>query len=139
MTKKMLVPLDGSSLAEEALTVATKMADANIELWLLRVVGPLSFSAKSRVEAERYLEETAARLRLANPEVTIVEVVEEGSPAELIIDVAEREEAGLIIMTTHGKGGLGRWLVGSVPERVVRHAHCPVLTIGRRSLEATKA
>ena len=124
MTKKILVPLDGSALAEQALGIAEQMMDSEVDLILLRVGSDLE-------EAQDYLEERAREYEGKRVQV----LVTEGSVAEQIIEVTERTQAGLIIMTTHGAGGLGRWLMGSVAERVVRHAPCPVLTIGRRSLQ----
>lgn len=135
MTKKILVPLDGSNMAEEALDIAEKMLDPEVELLLMRVVGPLIVSSKQVDEARDYLEEVVSRLQSEHRRVPFDPLVKEGIPAEKIIETAEEEGAGLIIMTTHGAGGLGRWLVGSVAEKVVRHAPCPVLTIGKRSLE----
>ncbi|HJL33241.1 MAG TPA: universal stress protein, partial [Polyangiaceae bacterium LLY-WYZ-15_(1-7)] len=51
------------------------------------------------------------------------------SPAKGIVDYAEKEGVDLIVISTHGRTGLRRMMIGSVAERVVRHAHCPVLTL----------
>ena len=56
--------------------------------------------------------------------------LEEGRPADEIVDAAQKMDAQLIIMGTHGRSGLSRLVLGSVAERVIRSAPCPVLTIG---------
>jgi nucleotide-binding universal stress UspA family protein len=133
--KRILVPLDGSELAEKSLAVVADMVAPGIEIVFLRIVSPLSLVTgnDAMIEAKRYLDGLVDDWsRRHSPEVSAMVV--EGSAAEQIIDQAEALGAGLIVMTTHGSGGLGRWLVGSCAERVVRHAHCPVLTIGKRAL-----
>ncbi len=128
--KKVLVPLDGSPLSEVALDHAAEMVDNQVDLILMRAA-----PSGSGDEASNYVETLAHRFREENPTVHCSTRVVEESPADAILDVAEQEKVGLIIMTTHGRGGLKRWLMGSVAEKVVRHAPCPVLTVGRRSLE----
>lgn len=129
--KTILVPLDGSDLSLNALDVVKKMTGPGISIRLLRVVSPIG----DRDEAQADLDSVALgwTARLAPSEVKTLII--EGSPADCIVELASQEKSGLIIMTTHGSGGLGRWLMGSVAERVVRHAPCPVLTIGRKTLE----
>lgn len=136
---KILIPLDGSALAENALEVADKMSGPDVTLVLLRVVNPVvgALSSDEEAEAQEYLDEVAAQLRRDSKPGDIRVLVVEGTTASTIIDTAEEEKVGLIIITTHGSGGLVRWLMGSVAERVVRHAPCPVLTIGRRTLEVS--
>ena len=62
-------------------------------------------------------------------------LVEVGSPHEKIIEVAEEKNASMIVMSTHGRGGLSRVLMGGVAEKVVRSAPCPVFTVTPKSLE----
>jgi len=62
-------------------------------------------------------------------DVTVEPHVRVGSPAEEIVKAARDTHADLIVIATHGRGGLSRVLFGSVTERVVRHAPCPVLTV----------
>lgn len=135
---RILVPLDGSELSEKALTIVEKMVGADIELLLVRVVNPVVALASPDVmeEAENYLDGAAGLCQRRHPETSVRVILTTGSVAETLLEVAEDEAAGLIVMTTHGAGGLGRWLMGSVAEKVVRHSPCPVLTVGRRSLEA---
>ncbi len=135
---RILVPLDGSELSEKALTIVEKMVGADIELLLVRVVNPVGAlaSADAMEEAENYLDGAAGLCQRRHPETSVRVILTTGPVAETLLEVAEDEAAGLIVMTTHGAGGLGRWLMGSVAEKVVRHSPCPVLTVGRRSLEA---
>jgi len=62
-------------------------------------------------------------------------LVEVGSPHEKIVEVAEKKNASMIVMSTHGRGGLSRVLMGSVAEKVVRNASCPVFTVRPKSME----
>jgi nucleotide-binding universal stress UspA family protein len=82
-------------------------------------------SAREWVEAE--LERRAADARTRG--VTVRVAVRSGSPWQEIVDLASDEQADLVILGTHGRGGLGRALLGSVADRVVRMAPCPVLTV----------
>lgn len=134
--KRILVPLDGSELAEKSLPIVADMVAPGIEMIFLRIVNPLSLLTGSEAldEAQRYLDGLVEDWsRRHSPDVRALVV--QGLAAEQIIDQAEELHAGLIVMTTHGSGGLGRWLVGSCAERVVRHAPCPVLTIGQKTLQ----
>jgi nucleotide-binding universal stress UspA family protein len=68
-------------------------------------------------------------LRSANADLVIAEVVEMGEPHSQIIDWIKPKAIDLIIMSTHGRSGLQRVMLGSVTEKVLRNAHCPVLVI----------
>jgi nucleotide-binding universal stress UspA family protein len=70
--------------------------------------------------------------------VEVEEKVEMGDPDKNIVKLAEREESDLIVISTHGRTGLSRMLVGSVTEKVVRHASCPVLSIHPESRDALR-
>jgi nucleotide-binding universal stress UspA family protein len=135
--------LDGSPLAEQALPVAMDLADdlgvrihlvRALETEKLRSVIRLSPSAAAsyaasvsslRSVATEYLEEQAKRVRSRDIPVSIQVV--EGSPAEELCQLARPGD--IIVMTTRGRGGLQRWLLGSVTERVVREAPVPVLVV----------
>jgi nucleotide-binding universal stress UspA family protein len=134
---KILLPLDGSELAEAAVEIASNMADTETVFVLLQVINPVlgSLSSEEKEEARDYLNGFVCQLAQKKTPADIRVLVLEGAPAETIIDMAEEENIGLIVMTTQGSGGMVRWLMGSVAERVVRHAPCPVLTIGRKTLE----
>lgn len=142
MYRKILAPLDGSPLAEVALPHAISLAQQfDAELLLLRIFGlpPQLYSAlelastaeaevlASRSEAESYLQTAAFRLRKEGLRVTTL--VDSGPIAETIVDLAQVEGVDVIVMSTHGRSGLGRWVYGSVADRVLRSAHVPILLI----------
>ncbi len=150
----LIVPLDGSELAELALPHAVYLASAlGLPVKLLQVTpaeaeyysymasGPglvptslpsspsilemVEFAAR---ESRGYLADV--KDRLASQGIASVEtVVTQGAPADSIVDSASSEEGTVVVMTTHGRSGVGRMLLGSVAERVVRQSGCPVLLI----------
>ena len=69
------------------------------------------------------------------PTVNIQERVERGTPGETIVEIAKKQEVDLIVMSTHGRSAVAHILMGSVTEKVIRNAPCPVLTVSRESLE----
>ena len=91
---------------------------------------PPDFWANVKEEAESSLAGTAERIRAKGIEVE--EVVREGYPATVIEDEAERADVDLIVIGTHGLSGLKHLLLGSIAERVVQKAPCPVLTVKTR-------
>jgi nucleotide-binding universal stress UspA family protein len=132
----VLVPLDGSSLAEGALAPAVGFAKAGAKLVLLRAVEahgtPFVDPAEAQVaaieEGENYLAGVAARARLAG--ATDVETsVWYGPPVRAIVDAAAFRKADLIVMSTHGRSGLGRIVLGSVAESVLRATATPILLL----------
>jgi len=140
--KRILVPLDGSSLAEQALEPAFELAKAvSAELLLLRaVVLPLvpvepvlGWQGTDAVmdtdgnEARRYLLDVKRALD-KSPVPTNVDVVP-GPAANAIIDYADGEEIDLIVMSSRGLSGISRWVFGSVTEKVLRGANCATLVI----------
>ena len=151
--RKVLVCLDGSRLAEQILLYASEQASRfNSEVVLLRVIPePLIISPgipgsgggpvltpgaeetikREDIEARAYLEEKSKELlrksRLAVSYVTI-----QGTPGEVIVDYASSNEADLIAMATHGRGGLGRAIFGCVAEYVLRESGLPILLIRPR-------
>lgn len=144
MFRKILVPLDGSELAELALEPALRIVQqAEGELVLLSVsaLRPvyavdhggygtiLSEEAleASREELEHYLEKVHKE-KVGSRCATRLLVLE-GDEASTIVDTAESEGAELIIMSTHGRTGFTRWMLGSVTEKVLRVAPCPVLVV----------
>jgi nucleotide-binding universal stress UspA family protein len=136
MLKTILVPLDGSPLAERALPYAATLARrSGADIALVRAVHATSLpgddSRDAQMEltkqAEKHLSEAAGRLGADG--VTVETHVCHEDPVHAILDAAERCEADLIVMSTHGRGGLGRMLYGSVADRVLRHATIPVLLV----------
>jgi nucleotide-binding universal stress UspA family protein len=143
MYKRILVPLDGSRLAEQALPHAAAHAAAfGAEIILLKVLEPLpepsmssprairSAEAASAELAQEYLEGVAAGLQAEGHGVEAA--IEEGRPYVQIIRYAEENNVDLIVMSTRGYSGLSRWLLGSVADRVARGATVPVLLVQAR-------
>ena len=134
-------PLDGSDLAERAIVHAREIArGTRSEILLLQAVNlPMpvvpeavlvpdgKWLAEARKEAARYLEGIAAPLREAGMRVRIL--LDERPPADAILHVARREEIDLIVMSTHGRGGLSRVLMGSVAESVFRATSRTVMLV----------
>ncbi|HET9016236.1 MAG TPA: universal stress protein [Thermomicrobiaceae bacterium] len=120
----VVVPLDGSDLAEAALPVGRAIAArAGAALRLVRVLD-LGRTAEAQRQAEQALWESARR---ADVEARLK--VRVGDAAEEILREAAALPAPLVVMTTHGRSGLGRWLIGSVADRVVRGGTAPVLLL----------
>jgi len=162
--QKILLTLDGSALSRAAITHAQRVAaDSNVEIVVLEVVRPLEmhrlevlgqieftrgdpqvaeeiarsidFEHRSRAEADV----TGAREELEASGVRSVRtLVEEGLAGNVIVDVADREGVDAIVMATRGHGGLGREVVGSVAEYVLRHAgNAAVILVGPRAANRT--
>ena len=139
--RQILVPTDYSQDAELALREAARLlgpASAGARVVILHVYHlpmvypwsqpPPSHGRSELVhETQRHLEEMAAPLRAAGFEVQVV--AQEGHPADVIDAEAIRVGADLIAMGTHGRTGLKRLLFGSVAERILPSAPCPVLTV----------
>jgi universal stress protein A len=87
---------------------------------------------RSRIDQERVRLETAASelvLRGRRDRIPTSFLIWEGDPAESIVEAARSERADVIVVGSHGRGALGRALIGSVSDQVVRHAPCPVLVV----------
>jgi nucleotide-binding universal stress UspA family protein len=143
MYKKMLVPLDGSEFAECSLEHAKIVAVACRcpEVTLLRVIEPNPQltdiggvateewfrDAQERAEAEvkKYITQVADRLKKEG--LTTKGVVVQGKAADEILDYAKNNQIDIIVMSTHGRSGLSRWVVGSVTDKIIRHSPVPVL------------
>ena len=137
MYQKILVPLDGSTLAEVALPYAEEMAGRlGSEVILLSVTGSSDARDyhKSQIYVEKIINDTKRRAEKylegqEHREIKIDPVTLVGHPAEEIVNYADKEHIGLIIMATHGISGLKRWALGSVAGKVVRAAKQPVALI----------
>ncbi len=146
MYRKVMVPLDGSRTAECALPhVQAVVSGCSVpDVVLLRVIASIMpvasgdgyiMSASDRVrlqsehwaEVEGYLQEVAKRL--GHSGVSVKTDTVEGDVTESIIDYADKHGVDLIVMATHGRTGIGRFMMGSVAERVVRHSNVPVLLV----------
>jgi nucleotide-binding universal stress UspA family protein len=136
---KVLVPLDGSTLAEAALWKAAEMADGGTvsllraaEAHTLPGADPVDAQVTAVREAEEYLASAAKRLRATG--VKNVEThVWYGPPASAIVEAAQAQKADLIVMSTHGRSGLGRLVLGSVAESVLRGTRAPILVVRAES------
>ncbi|MBI4611611.1 MAG: universal stress protein [Candidatus Rokubacteria bacterium] len=132
--ERILVPLDGSALSEAIVPVAEALArDYGAELVLLRavrtrIVEALEPEAKVAGEAEAYLRRIAEEVR-ARGLSRVSWSVRFAKPEHAIAEAAARNRVDLITMTTHGRGGLSRLLLGSVAESLVRQAPAPVLLV----------
>jgi nucleotide-binding universal stress UspA family protein len=138
-TQHILVPIDFSASADQALDYAMSLAGKlPARLTLLHVIHmvPLGLAEGGAPLPHTYIETLEAEVRQSlatyNKRVTdagtACEVmVLHGIPFQSIIDVARDEQVDMIIMGTHGRTGLGHLLLGSVAEKVVRLAPCPVL------------
>jgi nucleotide-binding universal stress UspA family protein len=130
--QRILLPLDGSELAEAVVPVAEALArDYEAGVLLLRALAPReSFDAEveAQREAEAYLAQVADRLR-DRAAVGVDWKVWYNEPAQAIADAAQENAIDLITMATHGRSGLERLRFGSVAERVVRRASVPVLLV----------
>jgi nucleotide-binding universal stress UspA family protein len=124
MIGTVIVPLDGSSLSERALVHGAGMASrTGAELGLIRIAR-IGADEPELAEIRNYLARVAGTL--AERADTIAE---RGRPAETIIKYALERENPVIVMSTHGRGGIQRWMTGSVADEVVRSAGIPVLLV----------
>ncbi len=141
--KRIVVPLDGSELAEMAIPHALELArKMDLEIVLLRAYAlPVpAYTAEDyapdlgelweqmKKEAREYLEKKADQLQKEGLR-KVSTVLLEGYAAEKIINLARERPESLVAMCTHGRSGVGRWVLGSVTDRVVRHSEEPVLVI----------
>jgi nucleotide-binding universal stress UspA family protein len=136
MYQKILVPLDGSELAECVLPHVKAIAtgcDVK-QLILLRVVEPLRAEIDDEVvrktvvkTAEDYLAKIQAKLNKAG--LAVETQILTGIPAETISDFAQRNKVDLIALATHGRSGISRWVFGSVADRLLRSSSVPILLI----------
>jgi universal stress protein A len=134
--KRILVPVDFSQDSLNALGWAGDLArQFDAELLLLHAIEPIAFFTVSDVYDEQRrssdaaLARIGADLRAAGQRFRIM--VKGGVPARVIVDTAKRTGADMIVIGTHGRTGLTHMLIGSVAEKVVRTAGCPVLAVRR--------
>jgi nucleotide-binding universal stress UspA family protein len=132
MYRRLLVPLDGTPESEAVLSPSSTLAAAlNAEIVLISVLSASGSTLKGVLDSPQvsqihdYLDGVAATLRKATASVEVI--VSEGSPAETIAAEAADRGADLIAMTTHGRTGLQRLVIGSVAERVLARSPVPVL------------
>lgn len=141
MYERILVPTDGSALATAAARQAVDLAAlAGAEVHALYVVDAdaIGFAEPAQID----VEEVRSSLRIQGEEATaaigelaeaagvrVVDEVRVGAPAEEILEYGRQADVDLVVMGTHGRSGLARFLLGSVTERVLRAAPVPVLAV----------
>lgn len=150
MYSHLLVPLDGSRFAEAALPHALELAQKfGSKITLVRAIEPphtiaadigdtadmlIKMREISQKEAESYLQSLVGSLKQQGYNIKPLVLMGTSTP-QSILSAADDNEVDLIVMSTHGRSGLGRFVFGSVAEKVVRHASMPVLLI--RAKEVT--
>ncbi len=154
MLKQVLVPLDGSKLAEEALDYALNIVEPNGKVILVCAVevpdvsvygGYYSPSAAAEYKeaegsllpfARNYLQGIADRLTQQHLSVKVE--TEIGDPAEIISLIACKHHVDAIVMSTHGRSGISRWIFGSVANKVLNAKPCPVFIIPSKEAQKPK-
>ncbi len=147
MYRKILIPLDGSALSELALPHAEALArQFNSELILIRVcqsaVMPLElyptlagvtydYYTELQIQTEKETKDYLIRLqkKLQQEGLKCRHLALEGFVPDAILEIAEKEAVDLIVMSTHGRSGLGRWVYGSVAAKVLQTASCPIFLV----------
>jgi nucleotide-binding universal stress UspA family protein len=137
--RKILVAVDGSPIAAHAADIGIELSRSlGGELALIHAIDPSSccapdsgvsaaeLLARAEEDGKRLLAQFSARATLKGPPL---EFVQAGKPATEIVKAAKDWPADIIVIGSHGRGGVGRVLLGSVAEGVMRHASCPVLVV----------
>lgn len=147
MFQHLLIPLDGSPLAEAAIPAGVALATRlNCQITLLRVshspyiatsmTGAATYAEllndlnrQSRLEAEGYLADQREKLLAAGVAQVNLSVIESDQITEAILAEIQRSDIDTIIMSTHGRGGISRLVFGSVADKVLRQATIPIILI----------
>lgn len=157
MLSHILVPLDGSTLAEMALEHAKRIVAPDGKITLVTVVQAPEFpvydfypspspSVKSyetalhdaMPRAKEYLERVAHDLE-QEMHIQVAVEVEAGDPASVLVELAMRLHVDAIVMSTHGRSGFSRWIFGSVTQKVLGVTPCPVFVVPGRRDDARKS
>jgi nucleotide-binding universal stress UspA family protein len=138
MIKRILAPTDFSELSAKGVRYASQLTkELGSELVIMNIV-PLdesNFASKREIDQHKLELDEFLLARDLNPNLNIRKLVEPGVPSGTIISFAERENCDLIVMSSHGRSGLSRVLVGSVTEQILRKSPCPVLVVPLDSQE----
>ena len=140
---RIVVPADVSSSAEEAWVLAQRVAESlGSEIVLVHVfaalppygdapLGHLDATGQALESARKWVSDELGKMvaRARERGINVRAVMRNGVPHQEIVQLAADEPADIVIMGTHGRSGLSRMLLGSVAERVIHFAHCPVLTV----------
>jgi CBS domain-containing protein len=147
---RLLVPLDGSSLAEQALDAAQALASNGAILTLLRVVPPVERAMRGVGAAGTYVDRAATRRAVAEaeeylrgvartipqPRLSVRTVVRVGRPSTEILAAARECSVDLIMLSTHARPAPQRWVLGSVADELVRRSGTPVFLLSARAVAA---
>lgn len=147
MYRRILAPLDGSEAAEQALPYVHSLAkglQASVHLFAVvdagateLVLSDQKLLGELRQRAQTYLEKVARSL-MDDPRVVVTTGVGEGAAAGQILLEAEKDPATLIAMSTHGRSGITRWVVGSVAEKVLVATSNPLLLVRARDSKSLR-
>lgn len=149
MFKKILVPLDGSKTAEGALPYALDLAQRGGGHLMLARVCSATLSGGSMagypvpgtaletelVLAQQHVEEYLRALRFQVEGVQVSTHAPQGTAVAALVALIEEQQVSLIVMTSHGRSGLTRFVLGSVAEKLMRLAPCPVFIVGRDDVQ----
>ena len=138
MYKKILLPTDGSTYADQEVERVERLIDDNGEIIVLSVAGRLTSSAfqsrrkvkkvneKLKKDAQRFVDQMAS---LFDDDLNVTKMVKTGFPAETIKEVAQSEGVDLIVISASGKSGIHRFVIGSVAEKVLKDSEVDVLLV----------
>ena len=134
MLKTILAPTDFSDLSAKGVRYACQLArDIGAALIIFNVVALDESNAVNKREIEQHkkqLEEfVAEKVADAGVGLKVRQMVDAGQPFGAIVDCAEKEGVDLIVMSSHGRSGLSRMLIGSVTDKILRGGSCPVLVV----------
>lgn len=139
MYKKILVPTDGSEFAKKSQLHALFLAKAcNAEIVAVSVsenhfINGISLNEEveqlNKLLTDRCKEDLKELEEMNEDDIKITSIIKEGSPAKAILEVASQEDVDLIVIGSSGKSGFDRFILGSVSEKVVNAAKCPVLVV----------
>jgi len=138
MYKKILLPTDGSTYADQEVERVEKLIHENGEIIVLSVAGRLTSSAfqsrrkvkkvneKLKKDAQKFVDNMASKF---DDDLNVTKMVKTGFPAEVIKEVTENEGVDLIVISASGKSGLHRFVIGSVAEKVLKDSEVDVLLV----------
>lgn len=156
MFSRILIPLDGSTLAERSIPHAEQFARIfGSSIVLLQVLEPTSYHENPhpvdplgwqirKAEADMYMNGVAARIRKdlneggREKKISVEYSIREGKTAENIVDFAHDDKIDLLVISTHGSGGLSRWNISSVIQKVINLIYLPVLIVRAYSQSGTE-
>jgi universal stress protein A len=133
MLKKILAPTDFSDLSVRGVRYACQLAkdvEAEVTIFNVVIVDESGINKREVEEHKQRLDEFVAKnVDDVGANLRIRKVVDAGQPYGAIVDCAEKERIDLIVMSSHGRSGLSRMLIGSVTDKVLRGAPCPILVV----------